>query len=222
MKSRFYKKHVLDGIPKMEELKHEFAKDFWRNLLYTLLAFILCVAVALLCEVFISPLTAYFFTPTIAGVFARQFYFRYEDFQLMRSLARDYNDYSVWMKAQLRKSIPEKEEKLREAIDAYNQYTPDVNDNIPAIREHLQDTIKAKTDNQILVSLLSGLLFISGDKAHRDTIFKAKYQSGCAGTMVLRAWILYLDGDLPADITFEQLKTEFTDFWDKKAVKNKR
>lgn len=124
MKSRFYKRHVLDGIPKMEELKSEFAKDFWRNLLYTLLAFILCVAVALLCEVFISPLTACFFTPIIAGVFARQFYFRYEDFQLMRLLARDYNDYSVWMKTQLRKSIPKKEEKLREAIDAYKKYAP--------------------------------------------------------------------------------------------------
>lgn len=223
MKSRFYKKHVIDGVPKMEELKHEFAKDFWKNLLYTLLAFVLCVAVALLCGVFISPFTAYFFVPSISCIFARQFYFRYIDFKSMRLLARDYNNYSVWMQTQLSKDIPKKEEKLREAIDAYKQYAPDINNNIFAIQEYLQDTIKAKTDNQILVSLLSGLLFISGDKAYRDTIFKAKYQSGSAGSMVLGVWILYLDGDSPADITFEQLKTEFTDFWNKQAaVKNKR
>lgn len=216
MKDRLYKRNVVDTIPEFEKTKQDFALMLKRYIIYTILGFLACVAVAIFCAVFISPVTLYFFCPAISGIFAWQFYLRYQDYALIKMLRADYNNYTVWMKHQLKKNNPKLEEDLKQAIDVYKSYISDIPKNQTQIFKLLQTTLKSKNNNQILTSVLCGLLFICGDKKYRDIIYKAKYNHGASGNMVLSAWVLYYDDNLPSDITFEKLKNEFIEFWEQK------
>ena len=130
-------------------------------------------------------------------------------------MSLDYNDYAVWMKNQLNKGNTKKDIQFQTSIETYKKYAIDFPYNHSEIYQDLQNLLKKKTDNQILVSLLCGLLFASGEKKYRDVIFNARYKKGSAGNMVLSAWILFLDGDLSEDITYDKLKNDFLDFWNR-------
>lgn len=216
MKDRFYRINVVESIPKMKELGDNYASECRKKLAYTIVTLFFCIAIAVCGAIFISPITTYFSTPATAGIFSRLFYLRFQEFKILKLISADYNDYAVWMEKQLNKGNPQKETHLQEAIDAYKKYTSNPLQNTDDIAKALQHLLKTKTDNQILVSVLCGLLFCSGDKKYRDEIFAAKHKKGAAGNMVLRAWILYFDKDLSEDITFEKLKNDFMFFWNKK------
>ena len=219
MKDRLYKRNVVDAIPEFEKAKKDFALMLKRYIIYTILGFLVCVAIAIFCAVYISPVTLYFLCPTISGIFAWLFYLRYQDFKNIKILCADYSNYAVWMKHQLKKNNPNLEEDLKQAIDVYKSYISDIPKNQTQIAQILQARLRTKNNNQILISVLCGLLFICNDKKYRDIIYKAKYKHGASGNMVLSAWVLYYDDNLPSDITFEKLKNEFIEFWEQKLSK---
>ena len=130
-------------------------------------------------------------------------------------MSLDYNDYAVWMENQLNKGNPKKDTQLQISLEIYKKYAVGFPDNHSEIYQSLHNLLKNKADNQILISLLCGLLFASGERKYRDVIFDAKYKNGSAGNMVLSAWILFLDGDLSEDVTFERLKNDFLGFWNR-------
>lgn len=216
MKDRLYKKHVIDGNSNFAEMLKSLSCENRNKLFKTLICFIFCIAVAVWATIYISPLTTYFFAPAIAAIFSRQFYLRYKEFTTHKPLFSDYCNYSIWMKNQLYKDNPRLNEHLRDAIETYKKYAPNNQYNPQDIINTLQLHIKGKNENQIIISVLCGLLFISGNKDYRDIIYKAKYKSGPAGSMVLKQWIMYFDGSLPANVTFDQLKIDFLNFWNNK------
>lgn len=216
MQDRLYQRNVVDATPKWKELRDKFSRDYYRKLVYTLLFFVFSIVFAICSSVFISHITIYFFSPIIAGIFSRQFYLIYQDSLILKQLSLDYNDYAVWMDNQLNKGNPKKDVHLQQAVDTYQKYISNIQYNKQDIIRELQVILSRKTDNQILVSVLCGLLFLYGDKQDRDTLYRAKYKTGSAGNMVLAAWIMYYDDLLPENFTFEKLKTDFTDYWHNK------
>ena len=213
MKKRLYQRNVVDAIPKLNKQRDDFARECRKKLGCTLLAFVFCVAAACCCSVFISRFAVYLFIPVMVRKFSYEFYCCYQNFKLLKIMSLDDNDYAVWMKNQLNKGNTKKDIQFQTSIETYKKYAIDFPYNHSEIYQDLQNLLKKKTDNQILVSLLCGLLFASGEKKYRDVIFNAKYKKGSAGNMVLSAWILFLDGDLSEDITYDKLKNDFLDFW---------
>lgn len=215
MKTRLHQKHVVNGLTKIKRFRKDFSRDCQRKLILTIAAFLLCFALAVCSSIYISPYTIYFFTPAIAGIFARQFFLRWADYQLLKELSKDFSDYAVWMENQLSKGNSRKKEHLAQAIAAYEKFSPHLPHNGAVIAQQLNEQMQLHTDNQILMSVLSGLLFSCGDSQHRDLLFRAKYKTGAAGNMILRDWIFCWDTSI-STASAAKLKDDFLQFWDRK------
>ncbi len=219
MKSRLYQKQVLNGRTSMNNFLSDSRKEFKIDLLLTIIGFIFSVTVAILFAVYVSPFTTLFFVPILSKIFATRFVYLCTEWDLIKMLSTNLGDYSKWMKLQLKKSYHGKENDLSNAISIYKQYINDVPENRVEIISKLNNELSKKTEQQIVVSVLCGLLFICENPKDRDIIFKAKYKHGSAGNMVLSEWILYLDGNSDSKISFEDLKKDFISFWDKNITK---
>ncbi len=219
MKNRLYQKNVLKGTSLMKQSLHSYRKEFKTDLILTIISLIFSVSIAILFAVYVSRFTVLFFAPVLAKIYASRFFYLYTEWDLIKLMSINLGDYSKWMKLQLKKDYHNKENDLNNAISIYKQYIDDIPNNSIEIISKLNNELNRKTEQQIVVSVLCGLLFICEDSRDRDIIFKAACKHGSAGSMVLSEWILFLDGNLTSKITFEELKKDFTSFWDKTANK---
>lgn len=204
----------------MKQSLSDSRKEFKADLILTVAGFIFSVAVAIIFAVYVSHFTVIFFVPVIAKIFATRFAYLCTAWDLIKMLSTNYGDYSTFMKSQLKKSYHCKETDLSNAISIYKQYIDNIPENRVEIISKLNNELSKKTEQQIVVSVLCGLLFICENTKDRDIIFNARYKHGSAGNMVLSEWILYLDGDSDGKTSFDDLKTDFISFWDK-AIDNK-
>ena len=215
MKNRLYRKNVVEAKSKIEELAKQQKKTLYTDAVGTLLGFLICTAIIAMLVVYISPLTGFITVPVAVRIFRNRFYLLIYEKQTAEQLSLDYNNYSVFMEQQMQKDNPHKEKQLTAAIEMYKKcFAKECT--AQEICDELNTILKSKEDNQFVVSVLCGLLFVSADKKYRDKVYSARYKSGSAGNMVLPAWIQYWDGDLPQDITFEKLKDEFESYWNTK------
>lgn len=222
MKKRLYKRNVVEGIKIIKRDRRKVLLLLVKEILALVLSFFVAIMVGSFATSKMHSLTGmYFLTSAISARLSSflliQVVSIYCDYLYLKYLySNHYYKYGSWMKMQLKKGNPKKDLHLQEAVEAYKKYVGDIETNCTKIQEDLQYLLKKKTDNQILVSVLCGLLFCSGNKKYRDVIYDVKINKPSAGNMVLIAWILYYDGDLDEKITFEKLKNDFLDFWNKK------
>lgn len=125
-------------------------------------------------------------------------------------LSVDMDNYSAMMAFQLKKDYRNKEQELKKAKGLYKKYVNSVPNCKAELVSELKRSVK-KPGEQIVTSMLCGLIFMCGDD--RDLIFNARYRHGSAGNMVAEIWIRFLDGDVPPTITRESLVRDFCDFW---------
>lgn len=215
MKNRLYQKQVLEGRALMNKALSVSRREFRTDIILTIIAFIFSVAIAIFLAVYVSRFTVLFSAPFLAKIFATRFFYLYTEWDLIKLMSTNTGSYSKWMKLQLKKEYHNKENDLSNAMSIYKQYIDNIPENRVEIISKLNNELSKKTEQQIVVSVLCGLLFICENPRDRDIIFKATYKHGSAGNMVLTEWILFLDGNSDNEISFEELKKDFTSFWDK-------
>lgn len=215
MKNRMYQKHVLDGRLLMNQNLSTSRKKFRKNLIFTIIALILSIIIAILLAVYVSHFSVLFSAPFIAKIFASRFLSLHTEWNIIKMMSKNLGNYSNWMKLQLKKNYHCKDNDLSNAIKIYKQYIYDIPENRVEIISELNNELSRKTEQQIVVSVLCGLLFICKNPVDRDIIFNAKHRHGSAGNMVLSEWILFFDGNSESELSFEELKTDFISFWDK-------
>lgn len=220
MKDRFYKKNVVEAIPKMNKALVDMKKEYRKDIIVTIFEVLLCFTVAVLSAAYISKPTLFFFVPVTAKLTVDRLKLLYVEHKMVKEVCVALDKYSdVISKLQLKKECSGKQEDFENAKIVYKTYITKFSENHKEIIEQLQKELKSKRGRQFTISVLSGLLFLCENQEDRDVLSRARYRHGSAGNMVFSAWISYYDGDLPAEITKEVLQADFIYFWNKAIAK---
>ncbi len=223
MKARLYQRNVLDGEKKMRVLYPDMRKEYRRHILsfialmlaWCVLSVLLHVLLTVLVSqrlarflhrAFILPLTVYLLT---TNCYRLKF-----DWEILHILKQDRNNYAEWMSIQKGKITPT---DLSAACQLFSQYRDTFHEQHNELCVLLKSHLK-KPANQLLVSVLAGLVFLSNDSADYALLFNAKYQHGAAGNMIPDIWIRVLNPDDhdAALKSHSECAEEFLSYWDQK------
>ncbi|MCH5317838.1 MAG: hypothetical protein J1E05_07655 [Eubacterium sp.] len=218
MKTRFYKRNVIDVQEKwdqtIKQIINNYKKDVILFIVYLISAIAFVVATSmLLYEFFKIRITPVIFTPVIIRWAVIQIQMLHEDRKVVKMLRLNKNDYSDWMNIQSLKQFPEKDRKL--ACDIFSAYNDVYIEKHTELLELLKEQLNMKPGNALTISVIAGLIFLSNDKNDYKTLFNAKYKHGGAGNVIPNIWIRMLstDDDFTEKI-HNECAEEFLSFWE--------
>ena len=86
----------------------------------------------------------------------------------------------------------------------------------------LSEKLKQKPANQLLVSVIAGLIFLSNDISDQKKLFDAKYRHGAAANMIPDVWIKILDSGQKDVRLYSDCAKEFLSYWDQRINSSKQ
>lgn len=216
MKARMYKKHVIDGEKSMAAFTSNYIKNHRNHIALFVAALIFAclisavVAISLARYTSIAPASV-IMIPIIVHFLLPFVYQLVEEHRDIRQLKMDRNNYSDWMRLQEHKiTSSDREDACRIVAKYRNTYLECHNELLQLLQEHL----KQKPANQLIVSVIAGLIFLSNDTSDYKKLFDAKYRHGATGNMIPEIWIKILDpGNEDAKIHSDYAE-DFLSFWD--------
>lgn len=217
MKTRLYKRNVIDGQVKWDKTAKQIINDYKKDVIlfivYLISAIAFSVSVSLLLYEYLNiRITPVVFTPIIVRWAVIQIRMLYKERKVVKALRLNNNVYSDWMKLQSRKQIPEKDRNL--ACDIFNTYKDSYIEKHDELLELLKEQFKKKPGNALAISVIAGLIFLSNDQNDYDTLFNAKYKHGEAGNVVPSVWVRILSPDEDfTEKTHGECAEEFLCFW---------
>ena len=216
MKARMYKKHVLDGEESMAALTSNYKKDHRKHTALFVVALIFAcfissvVAIGLARYTSVAPASV-IMTPIIIRLLNPFFFQLVAEHRVLRQLKLNRNSYSDWMLLQERKiSSSDREDAYRMVAKYRTTYIECHNE----LLQLLQDHLKQKPANQLIVSVIAGLIFLSNDTSDHKKLFDAKYRHGAAGNMIPDIWIKILDPEKNDARIHSDCAEDFLSFWD--------
>ena len=83
----------------------------------------------------------------------------------------------------------------------------------------LREYLAQKPANQLLVSVVAGLVFLGNETSDYKQLFDAKYRHGAAGNMIPGVWIKVLDPKQKEGVrSHVECAKEFLAYWDQKII----
>lgn len=144
-----------------------------------------------------------------------EFQFLKDDRRLVKLYRLKHDVYADWM--MLRSSGERDAGDLARAIDLWNEYRDQYQQKHRELVSLLQDTLKRKTERMITVSVMAGLVFLSGKKEDQALLRRARHRCGAAGHMIPDCWIQTLGLPSPEFQEEHQRQSgEFRSYWDEK------
>lgn len=219
MKTRFYKRNVIDGQVKWDKTVKQIISDYKKDVIlfivYLISAIAFSVSVSiLLYEYFKIRITPAFFVPVIVRWAVMQIRMLYAERKMVKILRLNKNTYSDWMKLQSRKQFSEKDRNL--ACDIFSTYKDSYIEKHDELLEILKEQFKKKPGNALAISVIAGLIFLSNDKNDYNILFNAKYKHGEAGNVIPSVWVRILSPDEDyTEKTHSECAEDFLSFWEK-------
>lgn len=221
MKSRLYQRNVIDGEKKMAEFTADYGKDHRKHIAKFIFMIILtCLLGALL--IWLLARWIHFMIPSVVVVpvtvrlLLPHFYRLRMERQALRLLRTNKDHYAEWMSLQETKISGD---DWRSACQVFCQYRDTFREKHEELRIHLNEQLKQKPANQLLVCVFAGLIFLCNDSADYKLLFDAKYKHGAAGNMIPEAWIRVLDPTKAEEFPKSHLECaeEFCTYWEQKS-----
>ena len=149
--------------------------------------------------------------PIIIHLLLPFFYQLVAEHRVLQWLKLNRNNYSDWMLLQERKiSSSDREDAYRKVAKYRTTYIERHNE----LLQLLQDHLKQKPANQLIVSVIAGLIFLSNDTSDHRKLFDAKYRHGAAGNMIPDIWIKILDPEKNDAKIHSDCAEDFLSYWD--------
>lgn len=224
MKARLYQRNVLDGGKKMRVLYHDMRKEYWLHILSFIALMIVWCVLSVLLRVLLAVLVsrrlarflhAAFSLPLTTYLLTTNWYRLKSDQEILHILKQNPANYAEWMSMQKEKITPTDLNAARQLFSQYrDRFHEQHNELCALLKAHLK-----KPANQLLVSVLAGLVFLSNDSADYKLLFDAKYRRGAAGNMIPDIWIRVLNPDEQdtAIKSHSECAEEFLSYWDQKS-----
>lgn len=223
MKARLYQRNVLDGEKKMCVLYPDMRKEYRRHILSFIALMLAWCVLSVLLRVLLTVLLgrhlarllhAAFILPLTVYLLTTNWNLLKSDREILHILKQDRNNYAEWMSMQNGKITSTDWNAACQLFSQYRNSFHEQHDELCALlKSHLK-----KPANQLLVSVLAGLVFLSNDSADYALLFDAKYRRGAAGNMISDIWIRVLNpDDQDAAIkSHSACAEEFLSYWDQK------
>ena len=223
MKARLYKKHVLDGERAMSSFTSNYIKGHRKHIAFFILSLLLTCFISVLFSLTLArythiglafTITSVALVPGIVRLLIPQALLLMAEHQNIRQLKLDRNNYADWMSMQARKISASDNDNACRVVSQYrNTYL----ERHGELLRLLNDSLKQKPANQLIVSVIAGLVFLTNDTSDYKTLFNAKYRHGAAGNMIPDVWIKILDPKQKMAELHSDYAKEFLSYWDQKS-----
>ncbi len=221
MKSRLYQRNVIEGEKKMAD----FAADFGKNHRKHIVVFIGMIILACLIDVLLIWLLSRYISfiilivavvPITVRLFLPHFHQLLMERQVLQLLRKNRNNYSEWMSFQEAKIS---DNDWKSACQVFCRYRYTFREKHEELRIHLNEQLKQKPANQLIVCVFAGLVFLSNDSTDYKLLYDAKYKHGAAGNMIPDIWIKGLNPNKGEEClkSHYECVEEFLAYWDLKS-----
>lgn len=220
MKKRYYKRNVIDGQIKMNNFKKQLIRSHKIHIVVFIFCFFLAMAISIGTTVIFAKYTklsviSIIFVPIISRGTVYGLMYLHEEHRDLKILRLDTNSYSDWMKLQMQKQIAQADKDLASTVfntfqDSYKEQHEEL---IVILKEQLK---QKKPPNPLTVSVIAGLIFLSGDINDYELLFNARYRHSAAGNIIPDIWIRVLSADNDCnEKSHGECAEEFLDYWKK-------
>lgn len=222
MKSRLYQRNVIEGEKKMAAFTTDYGKNHRKNIAKFIFMLILACLFNVLLIWALSPYLSFvipivIFVPITVRLLLPLFHQLLMERQMLQLLPNNRNTYSEWMSFQEMKIT---DNDWKSACQVFRQYRDTFREEHEELRVHLNEQLKQKPANQLLVGVFAGLIFLSNDSIDYKLLFDAKYKHGAAGNMIPDIWIRLLNPSEAEECTKTYLECdeEFCTYWNRKST----
>ena len=216
MKRRYYKRNVIDGQVKMNILKKQLFHRHKIHIAVFVLCFFLAVAISMVLTVLLAkytklPVISVLFVPAIANGTVYGIRILYAEHEMIKPLRSDINSYSDWMQLQMQKQISPTDKDFAHTM--FNTFQFTFKERHDELTDILKKQLKKKPPNPLTVSVIAGLIFLSGDNNDYNILFNARYSHGAAGNIIPDIWIRVLSADIDCTKSHRECAEEFLSYW---------
>lgn len=218
MKTRLYDRNVIKGGVQYKELvkaiKHEYRTRVIVSIFGTILALIIAVISTILLNKYTNfAIVGVCFVPIIVTPAIREIAYLHFLKENLKALTLDKSKYSEWMVIQSRKTLSESD--YQKSLELFEKYKSSYKENHKELIDILKNELKVKPAKPLTVSMLCGLIFLSGNREDHDLLFNARYRHGEAGNIIPEIWISVLSNDTEDFVTLHSnCSRDFLEYWE--------